>query len=419
MVLHFVGLWGSPAVAQQLPAASGPSPAAVRLTLEEARQRALANSKVVALAAGNIQAKEWATHAARADYFPKILGNSMYYHFDNPLGTIETTLGRTTVRPITITANVLNQDSSLTSFYAVQPITALLKIRQGVNIARADEQIAQADLEKANRAISAGVEQLFWGILATQRIRAGTLVAVRGAEQLARSGAIEAKVALMEARQGLQQVEAQLADLEAQLNDLLNLPSCTKVELLEPPMPVLPVRCADEAAGLAVSASPEVRQAEQDVLKARAGVAAAKADYLPNVAVLGGYAKQTGASYIQQDINFVGVVGSYTFFEWGKRRSTVREREQFVSLAQLKVEQTQDEIRQKALKAFREVEQDREALQIAQEMAKVRQEAEEKAVAPADRFAASKALMQSHVDLVKADLAYRVAYAQLMSLLGR
>jgi outer membrane protein TolC len=179
------------------------------------------------------------------------------------------------------------------------------------------------------------------------------------------------------------------------------------------------VKCADEAVGLAVDASPEVRAAEQDILKARAAVAAAKVDYLPNIAVVGGFAKQTSMSYVQQDINYVGVVGSYTFFSWGKRRNTVREREQFVALAELKVEQTRDEIRQKALKAFRELEQDREALQTAQEMAQVRKEVAKQAAAPAAQFAAAKDLMQAEVDLVKADLAYRIAHVKLMSLVGK
>jgi outer membrane protein TolC len=85
----------------QLPSAVPPTPspapppaAPIRLTLEEARQRALANNKLLALAAGNIEPKEWATRAVRADYFPKIIGNATYFHFDNPLGCVPTTPGR-------------------------------------------------------------------------------------------------------------------------------------------------------------------------------------------------------------------------------------------------------------------------------------------------------------------------------------
>jgi hypothetical protein len=55
-VLNLGGLGGACAKAQAQPlsAPANPPPAAVRLSLEEARQRALANSKVLALAAENI-----------------------------------------------------------------------------------------------------------------------------------------------------------------------------------------------------------------------------------------------------------------------------------------------------------------------------------------------------------------------------
>jgi outer membrane protein TolC len=407
---------GPPASLPPAPPAVHPS-APVRLTLDEAKQRALANNKLLALAAGNIQAKEWATRAVRADYFPKVIGNSTYFHFDNPLGTVFTTPGRI-VSPIAVEANVLNQDSSFSTVFAAQPITALLKVRQGVRIAQADEQIAKAELEKGQRAVAAGVEQLFWGILTVRRIRAGAQVAVEGATEAAKTKIIEARIALVEARQGLQQAETQLADLEAQLNDLLDLPPCTKVELIEPPFPLLPVKCADEAVDLALGASPEVRMAEQDVEKARAAVAAAKVDNLPNIAIVGGYGKQTFASYIQQDINYVGITGTYTFFEWGKKKYTVRERQQFIALAELKVDQARDDVRQKALKQYRELGEARDALETAAEMVQVRKEADAKAVG-LDKFHTSKKLMEAEVDLAKADLAYRVAHVKLLSLLGQ
>jgi outer membrane protein TolC len=389
----------------------------VRLTLEEARQRALANNKLLALAAGNIEAKEWATRAVRADYFPKIIGSSTYFHFDNPLGTVLTTPGRV-LGPVSIPVNIFNQDSSFSTVFVAQPITALLKVRQGVRIAQADEQIAHAELEKGQRAVAAGVEQLFWGILTVRRIHAGAQVALEGATEAAKTKLVEARIALVEARQGLQQAETQLADLEAQLNDLLDLPPCTRVELIEPPFPLLPVKCTDEAVDLALGASPEVRMAEQDVEKARAAVAAAKVDYLPSIAIIGGYGANAAVPAIQQDINYVGLTGSYTFFEWHKKKYTLRERQQFIALAELKVDQARDDVRQKTLKQYRELSEARETLATAAEMVQARKEADDKAVGVA-KFDTSKKLMEAEVDLAKADLAFRVAHVKLLSLLGK
>ena len=190
-----------------------------------------------------------------------------------------------------------------------------------MKIAQADEQIAQAQLEQGARALSTGVDQLYWGLVASSRLRAGVLTAIGGAEMAAKLGSVEAKIALVEARQGLQGVESQIADLEQQLNALLEQPACTRLEVVEPPFPPPPVSCGDEAATLAVQASPEVREAEQNIVKAQAATDAAKVDYLPNVVVMGGYANQTIADYVQPNIGYVGVTANWTLFEWGKRKS--------------------------------------------------------------------------------------------------
>jgi outer membrane protein TolC len=402
-------------------------PTAVRLTLDEAKQRVLANSKLLGLATMNVAGKEIATRVVRADYFPQIIGDSFYMQFDEPLGSILTIRGfpRAGIPGKQVSANVLNENSTFTTVYAAQPITALLKIRQGVTIARADEEIARTQVEQAVRALVSGVEQLFWGWLATQRIRAGAVQGVQGAEMLAKIDTPETRIAVLEAKQGLQEVDNQLADLEAQLSDLLGLPRGTQYELVEPALPLPQINSAEELAEAACANSPEVRAAQQDIIKARAAVAAAKVDYLPNLAVVAGYANQTGADYMQQNFEYVGAIGSYTFFNWGKRRNTVRERENLVALATLKVQQTEDEVRQKAMKAFREFEQHRAALKLAEQMVQARGEAAKAAQTPAAMqnpaplIEATKKFGLAQVDLVKAELAYRVSAAQIMSMVGK
>ncbi len=173
---------------------------------------------------------------------------------------------------------------------------------------------------------------------------------------------------------------------------LLDVPTCTHFELVEPPLPVAPVRCAEEAVGLALADSPEIREAEQNIAKACAAVAAGKLDYVPSIAVVGGYANQTGMDYVQPNIGFVGVMGTYTFVDWGKRRNTIHEREQMVAMATLKVEQTKDDVRQKALKAFREYEQSQQALKLAADMVAVRKDGEKAATVPTAKFTAGQGL---------------------------
>jgi outer membrane protein TolC len=420
-------------VTAPLAAQGPPAPPVMRLTLDEAKQRALASSKLLNLAALNVESKGFAIRAAKADYFPKITGSAMYFHFSDDLGTVITGGGRVvsgprgvsifTVPTFARNAAVLNQDSAFFQLGAVQPITDLLKVRQGVKIAQADRQIAQAQLEKGIRELVSGVEQLYWGLLAARRIQAGAVEGVRGAELLAdKTQTLEARTALLEARQGLQQVNKQIADLQEQLDGLLDLPLCTVLDLVEPPLPVVPYHCADDVIGQALAVSPEVREAQATIGKADAAVCAGKLDYVPSVAVVGGYLNQQAADYIQPNIGYVGAVATYTFVDWGKRKSVLRERRTLMAMAALKLHQTEDDIRQKAVKAFREVAEAREALQTAGQLVELRKEAEKKAMTPeaarepAALLAAVQARMTAEVDYVKADLAYRTAYVQLMSL---
>jgi outer membrane protein TolC len=411
--------------------AQSPAPAttAVRITLDEAKQRALANNKLLNIGSLNAESKAFAVKAAQADYFPKVAGSAFYLHFNDPLGKVLTTQGRTvtgplgralvTFPPTAVEAAVMNQDSSIASVMAVQPITDLLLVRQGVKIAQADEQIAHAQLQGGMRKVASGVEQLYWGMLAVRRIRDGAADGVKGAEMLAATKTVEARTALVEARQGLQQANKQLADLQEQMNALLDLPLDTTLELVEPPLPVMPYRSAEEVIALALASSPEIAEAQATVGKAQAAVAAGKLAYVPSIGLVGGYANQTGASYIQQDIGFVGVVGSYTFVDWGKRKNVVRERQNLHSMACLKLQQTQDEVRQKAQRAFRDVAESQQAVTTATELAALRKEAEGNAKTPADLMTTATARALADVDYVKADLAYRQAYVDLMSLVGK
>jgi outer membrane protein TolC len=421
-------------VAAQGPPAAAP-PAVMRITLEEAKQRALSTNKLINLAGLNVQSKEYAVKAMRASYFPQFNGTAMYFHFNDDLGKVLTTPGRTVSGPFgkplvtfpasTFETAVAQQDSSMFMVGAIQPITDLLKVRQGVRIARADQGIAQAQLEKGIRDLVSGVEQLYWGLLAARRIEAGARESLRGAELLAKTKILEARTALVEARQALQQVEKQVADLQEQMNGLLDLPLCTQLELVEPALPLLPFHCAEEVIDLALASSPELREAQQTIAKADAAVAAGKLDYVPSIAAVGGYANQQVANYVQPNIGYVGLIGTYTFVDWGKRKNVVRERQMLVGMASLKLQQTQDEVRQKATKAFREVAESQEALKSAEELVVLRKEAEKKATTP-DALRNPKALidatqarMLAEVDAVKADLAYRTAYVKLMSLVGK
>ena len=113
-------------------------------------------------------------------------------------------------------------------------------------------------------------------------------------------------------------------------------------------------------------------------MKARAATCAARLDFVPSIAAIGGYTNQTGASYIQQNFGYIGVVGTYTFVDWGKRKNVIQEREHLIGMATLKLRRTEDDLRQKALKAYRGLAESYESLALARELVGLRKEAEAK-----------------------------------------
>jgi outer membrane protein TolC len=410
--------------AQEAPAdwalSAPPASNVYHITLEDAKQRALGNSKLRQLTLYNVQAKGEAVYVAESDYYPKVLANFTGFHFDNPLGKVLTP-GILPISPIAV--NVVNQDLGLTTVTALQPITALLKVRQAVRAADADQQIARSQVEEADRAIASGVEQLYCGLLAADKILVGARAAAGAAAAAQQMGAgrplsIEAQILAVEGKQAIQAVASQQADLQEQLNGLLGLPLCTGLELVDLP-PLCPtITCADQAINLALANSPAILQADWTAAKAEAGVEVAKVDWLPDVAVLGGYVNNDGINVIQHDVSYVALTANMPIFEGFKRIHAVRQAESVVAMARMKAFQTRDEVRLKARKAYREFYEAMEAAQTAQEMLLVRQEAQRKAATADDAVKAAGDLMKAQAAFVQAEATYRVAYAKLLNVAG-
>jgi outer membrane protein TolC len=298
-----------------------------------------------------------------------------------------------------------------------QPITKLIAVNAAVQLARADEGTAQAQLDKGTRDLLSGVAQAYQGLLGARRIQTALELQAKLLEQAAAAKPVpELRVALLEVRQGLAQVQGQVRDLNDQLDSLLDLPPCTVLEPVDPVPADLPVRCADDAVRMGLAHDPEVREAEQGVAKAHAALKIAKMAYLPDVNVVGGYANQTGASYIQPNIGYLGLTGTYTFWEWGKKRDQLRQRQTTVALAQQNLQVTIDKVQLEARKAFSSFEEARDAYRLAGEMVQARKDAEKDAAGPA-ALKAKAETSKAELQYMKAEIAYRVAHAQLAGLI--
>lgn len=406
-----------------LPLGTSVQPAARRLTLADAKQMALGNNKGLALARLNVAEKGQATTAARKDYFPKLMGSDTYFRFNDNLGSVVTVqkgaLGILPPGISTINASVLQQNTNLATLFVAQPITKLIAVNAAVQVARADQGTAQAQLDKGTRDLLSGVAQAYYGLLGAQRIQSALELQANLLDQLFQTNPNpDLRIGLLETRQGVVQARGQVRELSQTLNDLLDLPPETVLDLVDPIPLDPPVHSAEEAVGLALACSPEVREAEQGLAKAEAAMKMARMAYVPDVNVIGGYANQTGASYIQPNISYLGLTGTYTFFEWGKKNDVKRQRDLDIAMANQNVQVVMDGVRQSTRKAFGGFEQAREEFYLAGEMVQARKEAE-KSVTGAAAAQAKTETVKAELENMKAEIAYRVAHAQLTSLIGR
>jgi outer membrane protein TolC len=394
-----------------------------KLTLEEARQLALQNNSSLALARTNTSVSAHATAAASKDYFPKVLGNVTYFHFQSDLGKVVTVekgkLGLLTPGIGTFSVPVLQQDSALSTVLVAQPITKLIAVHAAVEIARADEMAAHAQLDKGTRDLLSGVTQAYHGLLGAQRIQSALELQVKMLEQLsAVKPSPEVRIGLVETRQGLLQVRGQAQELTRQLNSLLALPACTTLELVDPTPALLPVHCEQNAVDIALADNPEIHAAEQTIVKAEAALKLARMDYLPDVNVVGGFANQSIATYVQRDIGYVGLTASYTFWDWGKRRDIKRERQTQIALAHENLKVVRDKVELDVRNAYASFQQAEEANKLAREMAQARKEAEKSATGQA-LVQAKADTAKAELEAMKADIAYRIAHTQLAAFITK
>jgi outer membrane protein TolC len=401
-------------------ASSGPR----RITLEQAQQQAAAAGDPMAhLAQLQVEAAKQHRLGAESDYFPKISSTFLNFHFNKFMGE-----EFTVQRPIqggTTTAQIplAGKDQTLVAVTAAQPITPLLKLREVVNIARADENVAKAKagmpVETASR-----VEKAYCGLLVAQR----QLAAARANSDVLRNKLLLASNATtpvplpvhveddIAAEKALAIAGSNVKEMAASLNLLLGYAIDTELELV-PPVTQMEDISLKEAADKAMAANPEVVEAEQTVAKAHAASKLSKLDYVPDVAVMGGYAYNANAiPALPRDFSFIGIVGSYNVFDFGKREHAIKERNAQVSMAETALELTKAKVAAAVKTSYFEMDRSRQLSELAHRLS---------AAIPLERasyakddpeFAASRAKVE--VEMLQADLDYRQALTQLRTLMG-
>jgi outer membrane protein TolC len=416
-----------------------------RLRLAEAVRLAVEQNRTLKIARFKVQENEHRKEGARSAYFPTITNESNALHISElqdlsiPTGAFGIAAGVPV--PARNTALPQGKNTLLSSGTMVaQPLTQLLRIHQENRIAAAEVATSRDDLKNTENEIALQVHALYYSMLiaqlqkkAAEQETSFATESLRENENDVRNGSalqvatLQSRAELLQGQQSVLTAELQLQDYSAELNDLLGLPLDTKLELdpeVEANFETLP---KDEYLKEAWKENPEIRAAEQAVEKARAGVAAAKTAYIPDITAFARHSYQDGVPFLVRNFGTVGISMNYTLWDFGKRRATVREHSAQLAEAQENLEHLKDQVAVAVERSYNKLERTKSMVNVATQVAQLRQESERLATNQAaqgvvlisDVRHATAAHYEAKAELLQASLGYLLAWAELERTVGR
>ncbi|MEN6604729.1 MAG: TolC family protein [Bryobacteraceae bacterium] len=416
-----------------------------RMTLEQAVTSALENNSYLKMARVKVREHEKRTAAARTDFFPQLTTDANYMHLaeaqhiEIPRGAFGVFKD---IGPVPISSLALIQGANQ-FFYSTttlaQPLTQMIKIRQGHQIARLETGIAASDLRKAENEVAVRVHEAFFGLLIAQRQKKAAELEVTATEEKLREArkavdsgntlpvtATGARAALLAARHAKLSLENQISDISVEFNDLVGLPLETDLELVPPDPPAASTLTREECLKTALESSEDIRAAAQTVSKARRAVTAARADFIPEIGAYGQYLYQNGAPFVAKNNGIFGVKMTWKVFDFGKRNDVIGERRALLEQAEENLRRLKNRTTVEVEKSYRKLQRSKEMIEVATEALELRRESgrlsgeQVKAgvTVMSSQMSSEAALAKAEADLLAANLGYRLAEAELQRAMG-
>ena len=399
-----------------------------RITLEEVKQLASASPAANPLAhLGQLSLEAAKQHrlGAQADYFPKISATAANLHYSEFLGQVVSLQRPVAGSSVQVPVPLFNQNQTFVAVTFVQPITPLFQVYQLVKIARADERIAmaKAGVPIAKNASAARIEEAYFKLLIAQR----KLVTAEWKHKNTESRPLYASTSIESVRTPEQAPElvettkvlfterAEVKELTASLNRLMGWPDDTELELV-PPAPLVENISFEQVAGAPVAANPEIVEAEQTAIKARAASVLSKLAYMPTVGAVSGFIYQNVIPLVPNTFGYGGVMVTYNLFDFGKREHAVKEASAQLGMAEIAVQLTKAKVASNVKTSYSELERTRQFSQMTQNMgSSVTRLMNVSSTPESLDMAAARANVEA--EMFEADFAHRQAYARLKALI--
>ena len=428
------------------PVARAQAPQPRTLTLQQALATAQESNAGLRAVRERVDEAQRRSNVMFSNFLPRVSTTAVYLGSDNsrgivvPAGSLGSVPG---IGRFPRTETNIPQGGSDIGFAMTmiqQPVTQVFKIKQGLGVARADEGLSRAELRRTEQAVSVGVLKAYAGVLiaakrrelararaATATIRTGTQAAAVLAGMATNVVSLEARFRALQARQDLLEAENEYTDLSYALADAIGLPGNTPLIVEAPAPSVEPLDSLDAYVASALHANPDLLEAEALVSKATHGVGAARAEYIPDFGVFGSHFLQTSLPFLPRNTLFFGAMGTVNLLDFGARKNTLAERNAQLNSANRNLERVRGKVRGEVEAAYRRLARAHEMAEVAQEALALRDEALRLRTAsmgagygvPAEQSEASADQLEARLNVLRVDMGYRIARAELEQAAGR
>ncbi len=307
------------------------------LSLKEAVEMALERSPLVHSAREGTKGADYLRKAALADFLPTLRTEYDYTRLDQqPFFTTET--------GIRVKVGTQSNYSWTTGFD--QPIFRGGALYWSYRLAQLGVDLSKVSLELVKQDLILQVKEAYFTILKAAKIRE---VAVRSVEQLeagvkfskafydvgiiAKNDLLQTQVELAQERQDLTSADIELSIAKAAFNTLLRRNVAMEVEV-EDILEYRPMELSfEECLKVARKNRPELSEVEFNVKRAEKEVQLAKSEYFPTLGLSFNYERigddpsVSGSDFADEDSWNVMATARWTFWQWGKKRQLVREKE--------------------------------------------------------------------------------------------
>jgi outer membrane protein len=419
----------------------------VPVTLPRAIDLAVENNHLLKIRDYQIDEKQAKLTESRIKALPSIIANSTWQYNQN-LGNLTIEQGEFGVLPLSpqmiipLPASQLNFPLSKHNTFNAgvtlyQPITQLGKIKAGVDVSKTEFLISEEEKEKSILQIRQAVEKLYYGILITgkqiEEAEAKLQLAemkLKDAESALKSGkALETNIAGLMA--GEADEEQNILKLRFQEEDIM-ADFCVITGLSSGQFRLEPVDLTTSIDSVGVSHEDQITKNSDLTLalltqtKAEQAVKAARWTYLPDLGLIAGYTYQKGNKIFPEQNPFVGATLKWNVQDLllnrqlvNQRRSQFLQSQEQAALMEKQVTADLEKTTRKLSHARALIEVARKAVTYRSQELKIQQNKQANGLNTVSEVLNTKALLaKSEVDLLAAQLNYRMVISELRTLRG-